>query len=333
MLVFFQAKREDGSQSQMRGPGDGVANMDAALIGLDWGTSSFRAWKMARDGTVIDRVSLPMGILAVPDGDFDAAFESAVGAWLAERPEMPIVASGMISSANGWCETPYLPLPLDAGDLARALTNFETSKGRKLSFVSGAACNPADGLPDVMRGEETELVGNLVAGGRGEGLFVLPGTHSKWALVENGRLTRFETYMTGELYAVLGRHSILGRLVPDEPVPSQQAFRRGVETARQALLSITATMFSTRTLALFDRLDRAEIPDYLSGLLVGEEIRSGVAAHSDIVEVTLIGQGDLADRYAEAFDVFGIATTRAPVDMARLGLLEIARRAGLVAAG
>lgn len=333
MLVFFQAKREDGSHSQMRGPGDGVANMDAVLIGLDWGTSSFRAWKMARDGTVIDRVSLPMGILAVPDGDFDAAFESAVGAWLAERPEMPILASGMIASANGWCETPYLPLPLDAGDLARALTNFETCKGRRLSFVSGAACNPADGLPDVMRGEETELVGNLVAGGRGEGLFVLPGTHSKWALVENGRLTRFETYMTGELFAVLGRHSILGRLVPDAPLPSQQAFRRGVETARQARLSITATMFSVRTLALFDRLDRAEIPDYLSGLLVGEEIRSGVAAHSDIVEVALIGQGDLADRYAVAFEVFGIATTRAPADMARLGLLEIARRAGLVAAG
>ncbi len=332
MFFFSAAKREDGSNNRMRGPADEVANMDTALIALDWGTSSFRAWKMTADGTVMDRVSLPMGILAVSEGDFDAAFESAVGAWLTDQHEVPILASGMIGSANGWCETPYLSLPLDAGGLAGSLTSFETSKGHRISFVPGAASNPINGLPDVMRGEETELVGNLVAGGRDGGLFVLPGTHSKWALVENGRLTRFETYMTGELFALLSRHSILGRLVPDEPVRSSQAFRRGVEVARQAQLSITATMFSARTLALFDRLDRAEIPDYLSGLLVGEEIRSGVSAHSDIDDVMLIGHGDLADRYADAFDVFGIATTRAPADMARLGLLEIARRAGLVAA-
>ena len=302
------------------------------LIAIDWGTSSFRAWALAADGTIRDEMARKAGILSVSDGDFDAAFAAALGPWLVSAPNAPILASGMITSRNGWCETPYLPLPLRAGDLAAALTPFATRSGRVVHFVTGTARNPEKGLPDVMRGEETELVGHLAAGGSGSGVFVMPGTHCKWALAENGALIDFETYMTGEVFAVLSAHSILGRLmVPEAPfVP--EAFVQGVETSRAARTSILGRIFSARALALFDRLAPEAIADYLSGLLIGEEVRSGLAVHGAPQTVTVIGRGDLADRYAQAFDIFGTGVIRAQQGMARLGLLEIARKAGLVRA-
>ena len=300
------------------------------LIAIDWGTSSFRAWALGADGTILDTVTRGTGILAVPDGDFDAAFEAALGPWLAAAPDAPVLASGMITSRNGWCETPYLPLPMRTGDLAGALVPFAARSGRVIHFVTGAACNPDQGLPDVMRGEETELVGHLAAGGSGSGVFVMPGTHSKWARAENGALVDFATYMTGEVFAVLKTHSILGRLMVPEAPFAPAWFRRGVETARAAKTSILGQIFSARTLALFDRLPPEAIADYLSGLLIGEEVRSGLAVHGADQGVTVIGRGDLADCYAQALEIHGTGVTRAQPGMARLGLLEIARKAGLV---
>ena len=303
----------------------------ADLIAIDWGTSSFRAWALSGNGTVIDEISSSTGILAVPNGDFDAVFEAAVGAWLDAKPGLPVIASGMITSRNGWCETPYLPLPVAAEDLARALTPFTTRKGRTVYFVTGTARNPETGLPDVIRGEETELVGHLASGGSGQGIFVMPGTHSKWMRAEGGALVDFETYMTGEIFAVLGKHSILGRLMKTDAPPSNDSFRRGVEVARDARSSITSTLFSARSLALFDRLAQADIADYLSGLLIGEEVRSGIATHSGVAAVTVVGRGDLADRFAIALELFGVPVRKTGPGMARLGLLEIGKRAGLVA--
>lgn len=301
-----------------------------SLIALDWGTSSFRAWAMTASGEVLDTIENGTGILAVPEGDFDAAFEAAVGAWLDADPGVPVIASGMITSRNGWCETPYLSLPVGAEDLAAALTAFTTRKGRTIHFVTGAARNPAEGLPDVIRGEETELVGHLAAAGSGDGFFVMPGTHSKWARAEGGKLTHFETAMTGEIFAVLSAHSILGRLMPAARTDSPEAFRRGVEVSRNEPGSILSRLFSARSLVLFDRLAPAEIADYMSGLLIGEEVRSGLAAHPEVGRITLIGRGDLANRYRAALEQFGAEVAQATVGMARLGLLHVAKRAGLV---
>lgn len=308
-----------------------TADRRPSLIALDWGTSSLRAWAMAASGEVLDTFEGGTGILAVPDGDFDAAFEAAVGAWLDADPAVPVIASGMITSRNGWCETSYLPLPVGVEDLAAALTVFTTRKGRTIHFVTGAARNPAEGLPDVIRGEETELVGHLAAAGSNDGFFVMPGTHSKWARAEGGKLTHFETAMTGEIFAVLSAHSILGRLMPEVRADSPEAFHRGVNVSRTDPGSILSRLFSARSLVLFDRLAPADIADYLSGLLIGEEVRSGLAAHPEVGRITLIGRGDLADRYRAALDLFGVEVAQAPVGMARIGLLHVARRAGLVA--
>lgn len=297
--------------------------MTPALIALDWGTTSFRAWALDSAGEVLAETRDGPGILAVPDGDFDAAFEAVLAPW--PDSGAPVIAAGMITSRNGWVETPYLPLPLDAAALAGALTRHVTRKGRAIHFVTGAASQPDGPFPDVMRGEETELIGQIAAGVT-DGLFILPGTHSKWVRVEGGTITAFRTCMTGEAFAVLHGHSILGRLSRPGP-PSEAAFLRGVEAAK-APGALMARAFSARSLVLLGHLAAAEVADYLSGLLIGDEIRAGIAAHDG--PVTLIGRGDLADRYGRALAAFGIPARIAPEGMNRRGLYAIARIGGLI---
>jgi 2-dehydro-3-deoxygalactonokinase len=282
---------------------------------------------MTAGGEVLDAVEKASGILMVPDGDFDTAFEQALGPWLAADPGIPVIASGMITSRNGWCETAYLPLPVRIENLAASLTPLVTAKSRTVHFVAGLAHDPPSGAPDVMRGEETELAGHIAAGGSGDGVFVLPGTHSKWARAEAGAITHFETFMTGEFFSVLCGHSIIGRLMTKgEARPS--AFREGLQFARQGG-SILSKAFSARTLALFDRLPGADIADYLSGLLIGEEVGAALSRRSGSGPVTVIGRGDLAHRYRRALAAWGVDVIEAQPGMARRGLLEIARHVGL----
>ena len=290
-----------------------------ALIGIDWGTTSFRAWRMGQGGEVLETVSDGPGILAAAQrpGGFRQALEDSIGPWLGTAP---VIASGMITSRNGWVETPYLPLPLDAAALARSLILHDG-----IHFVTGAVSDPDGPAPDVMRGEETEIIGHL-AGGGGDGLFVLPGTHSKWAWARGGQLVAFRTVMTGEVFAALRDHTILGRLI-QPGAGSDDAFRRGVEAGRQGG-ALLGRIFSARTLALMDRLAPEEIADYLSGLLIGDEVAQG--ARDATGPVTIIGRGDLATRYQTAFAVLGTEAQIAPPGMAQRGLWEIARMGKLL---
>ncbi|MBK4216731.1 2-dehydro-3-deoxygalactonokinase [Paracoccus caeni] len=292
------------------------------LIAIDWGTSSFRAWRMDRGGEVTDSVTEGPGILAASaePGGFEGALKRAIPDWLGQG--LPIIASGMITSRNGWVETPYLPLPLDAEALAGALVTHESAVGR-IYFACGAICDPDGPTPDVMRGEETEIIGQLAVDDESEGRFVLPGTHSKWAVIEGGLLIRFRTVMTGEMFALMRDQSILGRLIePGEG--SAAAFLRGVETGGQEG-PLLARVFSARSLALQERLPANEIADYLSGLLIGDEV-AGMATGP----VTIIGRGDLAERYRIALNARGIAAKIAAPGMARQGLWKIAQQAGIV---
>ena len=293
-----------------------------ALIAIDWGTSSFRAWALGPRGEVLAETRAGQGILAVPGGDFDAAFETALVPWL--NNDVPVIAAGMITSRNGWVETPYLPLPLNAEALASALVRHRTRLGREVHFVTGAASDMAGDFPDVMRGEETEVIGQTASGG-GDGLYILPGTHSKWVRVEGGAITAFQTCMTGETFDILMKHSILGRLT--EPGDDAEAFSRGLSAAR-APGALMARAFAARSLVLAGRLGPGSIADYLSGLLIGDEIRAGLEQAAG--PVTIIGRGDLAARYARAFAAFGQEATIAPEGMNRRGLFEIAQRGGLI---
>jgi len=296
------------------------------LVALDWGTSSLRAWLLGDAGAVLAEKSAPLGILKVPNGDFAAVFRDVCGDWLAHS--RPAIASGMIGSRQGWVEAPYAPCPAGFEALARGLA-WATTADARLAIVPGVSCVDASGVPDVMRGEETQVFGALDAP---DGTYVLPGTHSKWVTVAGGRIESFATHMTGELFAVLREHSILGRLMSVDAAHAPDAFRRGWETSLAGDDALLHRLFGTRTLGLFDQLAPVAAPSYLSGLLIGDEVRAAVRGLSEST-VTVIGDPMLCDRYGEVLAGSGVTARAAPPDSARIGLWRIAVEAGLVDGG
>jgi 2-dehydro-3-deoxygalactonokinase len=296
---------------------------DPRLIALDWGTSSLRAYLLGRDGTVLDEFESDKGASRLKGEEFLAAFAEATSGWRERWPALRSLASGMVGSNVGWVEAPYVACPASVEDLAGALGE---APGEGPLIVPGAA--QREGLPNVMRGEETQILGVLCLQPerRGSARLALPGTHSKWVDVENSRITRFDTYMTGELYAVLKAHSILGRLAKAEPAEdrAQAAFERGVRAGDR----LAPLLFSARSLVITGQMPADESLDYLSGLLIGEELRCA-GASPDV----LVGEPALCARYQRAMAALGMA--EAPIidaaEATTAGLFHIAEQAGLLA--
>lgn len=300
---------------------------DPVLIGMDWGTSSLRAYLISTQGEVLDRVVAGEGIMQVVDGDFERVFERLVEPWLMKN-RVPVIASGMITSRNGWLETAYLPVPSGAEDLAEALVPVPTAQGSDLRFVTGLTTTSHLGAPDVMRGEETQIVG-AVETGLDERIFVMPGTHSKWVSVRGGCIENFETFMSGEIYAALCHHTILGTLMNDSPF-NEEGFREGVAAGLDAGSKLLHTLFHVRTMPLFGKISEDKVNDYLSGMLIGAEIQGATGQTLMDIPVTIVGRDDLADRYAIALHVSGKQSTRAPDDIVAHGHFAIATSAGLL---
>ena len=290
-------------------------------MAVDWGTSSFRAYLLGPGGGVEDSVSADLGILRVPGGDFGGALEARVGRWLARVPDAEILLSGMIGSRQGWAEAPYMPCPVGLRDLASGLTEVTTPSGRSAWIVPGVSHTEAAGVPDVMRGEETQLVGAM-AEEEGRRVFVLPGTHSKWAVVEDARIVSFATHMTGELFAVLAGHSILGALM-EEGDDDPEAFALGRQRAEGAG-GLPHHLFGVRTLGLFGRLSGRGARSYLSGLLIGHEVRAERETARSAGSVGVIGSSELARRYSDALSATGVEARLVSPDAAATGLHRIA---------
>jgi 2-dehydro-3-deoxygalactonokinase len=306
------------------------------LLALDWGTTSLRAALMRADGSVVRTASSGDGILSVPANGFQTVFMRLFGEWLQEFPDTVVLAAGMVGSRQGWVEAPYVECPAGFVEMASGLVRPLPTL--RIAFVPGLSTIHADGSPDVMRGEEVQIFGALDALGVEDGVFVLPGTHSKWASIERRQVRRFHTFMTGELYALLRHQSILARGMPadDAGVPSvwpaqRAAFVAGVQAARAG--SLLHSLFSVRARGLFDQLPADAQPDFLSGLLVGEEIREalGLLGERATDPIHLVCNPGLADRYRCALEVFGLRGVLAPEDASFRGLLAIARARGLLA--
>jgi 2-dehydro-3-deoxygalactonokinase len=315
-----------------------------ALIALDWGTSSLRAYLMDGEGRIMDRRSNAHGIQNLPvpgPAGFERVFGEICGEWLNRHPGLPVVAGGMVGSAQGWAEAPYVRCPADTATLAGSAVSVESAGGVRLLIAPGVIFDPPDDHPDVMRGEEIQIAGALADhpafGARA--CVALPGTHSKWVQISDGKIARFATYMTGELFAVLSRHSILGRLMPEEAGTDASArdaaFTAGVEAARNGSTGDLAhQIFATRTLGLTRRLPAEVLKDYLSGLLIGSELVSGLALMRDTLAfdtpLVLIGEDALCDRYVRALEVLGVRPAAKLENTAPRGLFQFAVSAGLV---
>jgi 2-dehydro-3-deoxygalactonokinase len=293
------------------------------MIGVDWGTSSFRAYRL-RDGVVIGRIETAGGILGIPQGGFAAALRQAIAPWLAAG-ETEILLCGMVGSRQGWVEAPYLPCPAGPAEIAAAAIAIPFD-GARVRLLPGLTTRAPGGTPDVMRGEETKLVGLLATLGTAPALVCLPGTHSKWARLAGGQVVGFTTHMTGELRAVLLDHSILGRQARAAP-PDAAAFRRGLHRAAEPG-GLSHHLFGTRALGLFGELPETATESYLSGLLIGAECR---AEASGAGTVHLAGAEALAERYAIALTAAGQTCQRHPDDIAASGLALLAGRLAAMA--
>lgn len=295
-----------------------------ALIGLDWGTTSCRAYLIGPDGKVLDRWTEGPGILRVKDGAFRDALMDMIRRWL---PSMShVVLSGMIGSRQGWVEAPYARCPAGTDDLVEALVPVDDDTLR-IFLVPGLSIEN-DAMPDVMRGEETQIFGALALSGQTDGLFLLPGTHSKWVEVQGGRIVSFRTFMTGEVFGALKDHTILGRLMNEGS--DAGGFARGVKegAAVGSAGALLNRIFATRTYGLMDKVSGAALSDYLSGLLIGAEIAE--ATRQSNGAVTIIASRALAQRYTDALGLLGHQSTLAPEDCVAAGHFRIARTAGLI---
>jgi 2-dehydro-3-deoxygalactonokinase len=296
----------------------------AALIGLDWGTSNCRAFRIARDGAVLETRTSVKGILAVERGDFAGAFGALVGEWLAAE-FAPVLMCGMIGSRQGWVEAPYVELPADAAALAAALAKVPLD-AQVIRIVPGLVGRALGGGRDVIRGEETQIVGAFDITREIDGVFCLPGTHSKWVKVEGGRVVSFATFMTGEVYSVLRQHSILGRLMAGD-AHDEAAFAAGLERGRGEG-GLLHQLFAVRTEGLFGAMEGAALPSFLSGLLIGHEIRAARDAFA-AGRVVVIGAAALVARYTLALAAERVdSTTVAGDEAAARGLWRIAENAG-----
>lgn len=310
---------------------------DAQLVALDWGTTSLRAFRMDRAGQVVESRQLAAGILQVAgDGGagFAHAFDQACGDWIRAAPASAIIACGMIGSAQGWREAAYIDVPANIDDLGRALTAVDAPGGVVLRIIPGLIARGP--LPEVMRGEETQVAGVLEPGGEadsgGDAWIALPGTHAKWVRVRDRRIVEFHTFMTGEVFAALCEHTILGRTMRRAAAPDLDAFDRGVAVARsaEARAGVLSTMFSTRTLGLVGALSAEAQADYLSGLLIGHEIAAAADLGAGLDAVVLVGGDELCRRYQRAVVGFGHPSPAIARGATERGLWRVACAAGLV---
>jgi 2-dehydro-3-deoxygalactonokinase len=267
------------------------------LVAVDWGTTSLRAALLQAGQVVAERESA-QGILAVPAGGFPQVLQALCSDWLA-LPQALCLISGMAGSAQGWALAPYCPCPAGFADIAQHLHWLEPGR---MALVPGLSCEHAH-APDVMRGEEVQIMGALALSGRRSARMVLPGTHSKWVQVEDAQVRSFQTFMTGEVFAALRHHTILARTLPEATTAAEldtSAFTQAVAQSLQAG-NVLHQVFGTRTLSLMNRASPQALLSHLSGLLIGEELRAQAFKKGE--EILIVGSPALQQRYQLALAV------------------------------
>lgn len=272
-----------------------------ATFVVDWGTSNFRLFGLDSKGELVDTIEAPMGLLQIKDGKFAEALEPKLKAMTPGYQYIPVLMAGMVGSASGWKEVPYVAAPASVSDVARSAVCFELPWGARARILPGVSYRSAELYCDVMRGEEVQVFGLPLITDTDNMHIVLPGTHSKHVDIRSGAISSFSTYFTGELYALLSHYSSVKPPLPAQEIVDENAFLKGVKrTADGALLN---DIFSARALRLFGELADHEVADYLSGILIGNELNSSV--HKNIY---LVGGASLCARYALAAQELQIET-------------------------
>jgi len=307
--------------------------MQIDCIIADWGTSNRRAWALTADGSVLAERHDDQGLLAIADHRFAESFQRFCGDWLGSSRMIPIIMAGMVGSKLGWQEVPYQMAPVALRDLSRHLSKIEDPLIGEVWIAPGVALDDGKQL-EVMRGEECQILGALLQSDEMDGTFLLPGTHSKWAQVKDGRIISFRTYMTGEVYGLLRKSGTINQLMEGDIV-NDEAFKQGVLYSREPDAgNLLHSLFSVRTLGLFDRLPRADLPSYMSGLLIGAEVydaTSWLADHDHAGGITAIGSPALLEAYQQAAASLEIELISIDSNsLLPLAMLSLAKAAGIL---
>ena len=266
-----------------------------SFIAADWGTTNRRAYLVDGTGKCVDEFEDDKGILGVPKGGFAGAV-AEIRKRLGDRP---LLLAGMVGSNRGWIEAPYVPCPAGIEDLA---ANLVWPEEGRTAIVPGVSFVDPDEA-DVMRGEEVQLLGAFAAGMvPADSLVCHPGTHNKWARLDGGRVTRFRTVMTGELFNLLREHSILADLLAG-PAEKDDAFSRGVSRGLEEGC-LTAELFKIRARVLLGEAEAGDAPSYASGLLIGTDVRAGLEEGGER-EIVVMGRPELTGLYAEGLRIAG----------------------------
>lgn len=277
---------------------------DYCYIAIDWGTSRLKAYLCSvqahKNVEVLDEIQAA-GVQK-NHKDFAATFRDITQHWREEYGLLPVYMGGQIGSSIGWKQSPYVACPVAPVDIVTGQVEFEC-EGQTINIIPGVSCQHANGHFDVMRSEEIQVLGWLEASAshrNGTYLICLPGTHTKWILVQDGIIQMFKTAMTGELFDLLTHSSILIQAPSD--IFSSEAFDLGSKfTLASASGSLIHGLFSVRTKQLFDELNADEANSYLSGLLIGSDVRAALYANEwkieSVDEVIIIGESHISDLF------------------------------------
>jgi 2-dehydro-3-deoxygalactonokinase len=282
-----------------------VSQGDKTFVGVNWGSTNLRAYLIGADGSAIDEYSAPAGVVNLDRSGMAATMDTLAARW---PNSGPVYASGMIGSNVGWKEVPYAEAPAGVADLAAAAVATEIGSV-PVHIVPGITCRRCfDGEPDILRGEEIEMMG-LAALGTNDGWVALPGTHTKWARLERGRVVEFFTSMSGEIFDRLTAKGLLASIVDGE-AKDGPVFLKGVATGRARKLSLGTLLFGARAQVVRGFLSKADAASYIRGLLIGSEIADAMAVYPTAGDaaVPLIGNRIVCTLYASALISAGIAS-------------------------
>ena len=300
------------------------------LITADWGTSSFRAFLVGGNAEVFEKKQAPLGIMKVENKDFAGIFTQLLKDWLSNYPNIPVLMSGMIGSEQGWSLAPHVKLPAGNKELAAALHPVRISTGRTGYIIPGLKTVGSSGIHDIMRGEETQIVGGFKNKWTNECVLCLPGTHSKWVILKDGVVTNFQTSMTGEVIDVLAGNSILSRLMEDHNIGLNESFAKGINRSIE-IGGLLHHLFAVRSQGFIGKVPKRDLKTYLAGILIGHEIKGMMEIYPKLDSITIIGGAKVLKIYEKAFDIFSVDTQLLDGDIAAIqGHLMIAKIAGLI---
>ena len=296
-----------------------------AYVAVDWGTSSFRLWLLAEDGSVIGERRSGEGMTTAAQTGFATVLQSHLST-LSAHDDLPVIVCGMAGARQGWVEAGYIDTPTS---LSVILTGAVSVPGerRDVRILPGLAQRSQE-APDVIRGEETQLLGAIPADAKGEQIVCMPGTHSKWVRVVDGTVTGFSTFMTGELFDVITKHSILSHAVAgaqDMPADTQ-TFEASLNAAFRQPALATHLLFGARAGQLLHGLTAAGAQARISGTLIGAEIAGALSSAGKDAAITLVASGRLQTLYETAFQILSLSYQTIDADAAvRRGLLAAAK--------